>query len=195
VLRSSSFGAGAILIPMASQKGVDRPNALADLPSEVRVTVRVIGRAHPLHERVAKLWAATLAHWRVTLASAILLSAVIVAAALLNNTGARSGHPARAASAGTAGIAAAYGHPPGRLSITISASDPAYARADIKLGNGCGRYCAYDGAVLHRVGDLWRIVLDTVNYSCPVASLPARVQAELALCPLTGTSAGRLPSR
>jgi hypothetical protein len=38
-------------------------------------------------------------------------------------------------------------------------------------------------AIFHRVGGSWRPLLNSSRYSCPVASLPAVVQQQLAVCP------------
>ena len=59
-------------------------------------------------------------------------------------------------------IASALGYPyPLRcLTITVSVSDPDYARADIDRTNGCGRYRGYINASLHRVDGAWRLMLD-----------------------------------
>lgn len=87
---------------------------------------------------------------------------------------------------GPAGIAAAYGYPLRCLSVTILATDRAYARADFDHLSRCGRYTWYPTAIFHYAAGRWRIVLDAINYVCPVASLPRLVQSELGVCDLSG---------
>lgn len=83
---------------------------------------------------------------------------------------------------GAAGVAAADGYPPRCLSITISAANPSYARADFNHATPCGRYAGYATAVFHRAGRVWRTVLKATEYECPVASIPVAVQADLDVC-------------
>jgi hypothetical protein len=66
--------------------------------------------------------------------------------------------------------------------VTISARDPAYARADFDRANPCGRYDGSVTAIFERTDGAWRPVLDRVGYSCPVPALPPAVQAQLAVC-------------
>jgi hypothetical protein len=68
------------------------------------------------------------------------------------------------------------------LSITILATDEAYARADFNHLRPCGRFTGYSTAIFHRVMGAWRSVLDAAGYVCPVASLPVNVQTELGVC-------------
>ena len=86
---------------------------------------------------------------------------------------------------GPLGVAAAYGYPLRCLTITIAGSDPTYARADFDRTTPCGRYDGYATAIFHRVERRWRPVLNALSYTCPVASLPGPVQAELGVCPLS----------
>lgn len=90
---------------------------------------------------------------------------------------------AGAALPGPAGVAAAYGYPPRCLSITISTVDPAFARADYNHESPCGQYDGYVTAIFHRLDGRWRPVLDALGYACPVPSVPAAVQRDLAICP------------
>ncbi|HEX4009907.1 MAG TPA: hypothetical protein VHX62_07855 [Solirubrobacteraceae bacterium] len=82
---------------------------------------------------------------------------------------------------GSAGVAAAYGFPLRCLTITIPPGHPAYARADFNHTE-CGRFDGYVTAIFHRVGGDWRPVLEALGYACPVAGLPAPVQADLSVC-------------
>jgi hypothetical protein len=91
------------------------------------------------------------------------LGAIIGAAAQSSRTSrpdaARS---AQVPAAERAAIAAALGYPyPLRcLTITTSAGDPDYARANVDRTSGCGPYHGYLNASLHRVDGAWRLVLD-----------------------------------
>jgi hypothetical protein len=116
----------------------------------------------------------------------IVLASVILGAAAVVLVGA-SGRPSQevsrmARNSGPAGVAAAYGHPLGCLSVTILATDRAYARADFNETSRCGRYTWFPTAIFHRVAGAWRPVLDAVQYICPVNSLPPSVQAQLGVC-------------
>jgi hypothetical protein len=61
-----------------------------------------------------------------------------------------------------AAIAAAFGYPyPIQcLTITIPASNPGYARADVKRTHECRRYHGYLNASFQLVGGRWRLVRD-----------------------------------
>ncbi len=84
---------------------------------------------------------------------------------------------------GPAGVAAAYGFPLRCLSVTIAPANHSYARADFNRASLCGRYDGDVTAVFRRLDHIWRPVLDTTSYSCPVASLSSAVQSELDICP------------
>ena len=93
--------------------------------------------------------------------------------------------PLAARAPGAVGVAGAYGFPRRCLSITIAPGHPGYARADFDRRQACGRYTGDPTAVFHRRGGAWRMVLDAVAYSCPVASLPTPVQLTLGVCDTT----------
>lgn len=80
-------------------------------------------------------------------------------------------------------IAAAYRHPLRCLTFTVSAADPAYARAQLDRAGRCALYTGWVPTIFRRVDGGWRAVLEEADYSCPVASLPAVVQAQLGVCP------------
>lgn len=90
---------------------------------------------------------------------------------------------ARAHLPGAAGVAAAYGYPPHCLTITISAINRAFARADFNHASLCGRFAGDPTAIFYRSGGAWRPVLDAVGYRCPVGTIPGVVQRALAVCP------------
>lgn len=83
---------------------------------------------------------------------------------------------------GATGVAAAYGYPTRCLSVTISAIDPAFARADFNHTSPCGRYAGYPTAIFHLVDRAWRPVLEAVSYPCPATGIPPVVQKELGVC-------------
>jgi hypothetical protein len=113
-------------------------------------------------------------------AIAVVVAIAAIAAAALYDPGGEALSPAHAS--GPAGIAAAYGYPLRCLSVTTSSSNTAYARVDFDRRSACGRYDWSVVAIFHRAGGLWRPVLETGNYRCPVASLPAAVQRQLSVC-------------
>ena len=110
-------------------------------------------------------------------------TAAVLAALSLTGGG---GGPIREASAarqrGPAGVAAAYGYPLRCLSVTIPLHDPRFARADFDRALQCGQFTGDPTAIFKRVQGWWRPLLDAVAYSCPVRSMPPRVQTELAVC-------------
>lgn len=89
--------------------------------------------------------------------------------------------PARAP--GAAGVAAAYRYPLNCLNVTLAAGDRDYALARLDRASPCWRYGVFDDAIFHRVGGVWRLVLDAPGYRCPMRSLPSVVQLGLGLCP------------
>ena len=170
----------AILTLMANEHALGCREALTDRPPEVQITVTVLPRARRFRERSARSAAGACMHGRAIAAAAIVIAAALIIAAPGPDSAGVGGGARTGRSYAT--IATAYPYPSRGLLIKISAADPSYARADVTRRSGCGRYCVYDGVILHRVSGSWRIVLKTANYSCPVASLPPRVQAELAVC-------------
>jgi hypothetical protein len=121
-----------------------------------------------------------------------LVVVAVVAAVRAPGPGARASHPHRpsmtplranpaARTPGSPGVAAAYGFPLRCLTITIPPQHPAYARADFNHTE-CGRFDGYVTAIFHRVDGDWRPVLEALGYACPVAGLPAAVQADLSVC-------------
>ncbi|MBV9534056.1 MAG: hypothetical protein JO321_01450 [Solirubrobacterales bacterium] len=117
---------------------------------------------------------------------ALVIAGAAASIAVLSSSG-HSSVPRRApigaGRIGPTGVAAAYGYPPRCLSVTISAIDPAFARADFNHGSSCGRYAGDATAIFRRVDRVWRPVLDAVTYQCPVATVPPAVQSELGICP------------
>ena len=178
-LASRVNGETVILLSMAGERTPHREIVLREA-SEVTVTVIPAPRGPTLRERVAAKAAVTSAHAIIGLVVVVVLAGTIVAALLLGDRG--GGALARSHERGPAGVAAADGHPLRCLSITFSQDDPSYARADFDATAPCGRYGGSVRAIFHWVDGAWRRVLDQKRYSCPLASVPAPVQAELAVC-------------
>ena len=167
------------------QNAPDRSHPSAEAPWEVQITFVLRSRAPTLRERVGHVPILSSAPGiAVLLLIAGALGAVVVFALGRGPFAVPDKLDALRRDSGPAGVAAAYGYPLRCLSITIPARDRAYARADFDRTAPCGRYEGYPTAIFHRVGGAWRPVLDAVSYSCPVASLPRSVQAELAVCPV-----------
>jgi hypothetical protein len=123
--------------------------------------------------------------------AAVALPVAIVAAMFavafgLGGSGAPGGAIWGVREAGPAGVAAAYGYPPGCLRVRISGVNPAFARADFDRPGSCGYAVEFPTAVFHRFAGEWHPVLYTVSYPCPVPTIPAPVQSELSLCPRHG---------
>jgi hypothetical protein len=167
----------------------DRGRAPADLPSDVQITVTVRGaRGHPLRERLAGKRVPAALRTVVALALGVAAVGAIIVAALGALHGDRASVPvgapvAGARAAGPAGVAAAYGYgyPFRCLSITISASDPDFARAHVDHTSTCARYRGYVNASFHRVDGVWRLVLDEGQLFVPNALLD-RCRASSAGC-------------
>jgi hypothetical protein len=148
-------------------------------PAEVTViSITVMepppGRGGRLRERLARI---TLRHRALTvvaIALALAIAASVAAAVRSGETTRAAGAPSAHVSRGErAAIGGALGYPyPLRcVTITISASNPDYARADVESTNGCGRYRGYVNTSLHRVDGEWRLVLDEGQLFVPNALL------------------------
>lgn len=179
---------------MAQRRRQDRRDRTEKCPSdarisELRVTVVPDPGGHALRKRLVQMRVAKSAGLVAGLAVALAaVGAIVVGALPSQRTAAPHAAPVtQPHRAGPAGVAVAYQYPFRCLSVTISAIDPSYARAELDRASPCWRYGAYSIAVFHRVHGAWRTVLDASSYSCPVASLPAAVQAQLGVCPRTVT--------
>lgn len=171
--------------PSGSSNKVDR-GGLENPPSEVQVTVLVGPRQRALRERPANVGKSGTGAAMLALALIVVaIGALLTGALAADHPSAPIASPAQARERGPAGVAGAYGYPPRCLSVTISASDPSYARADFDHASPCGRYDGSSGAIFRRVHGAWRQLAIPPGYSCPVDSLPEAVQAELAVCPPT----------
>ena len=168
---------------MAQLRPPARQGPLAGQPSSVQVTVVPEIDREPRLRRLAGRAPAR----RYLSAGLAVAAAAVATVGTAVSEGGRS-HAARSAGVpgaridGPAGVAAAYQYPLGCLSVTVDAADRAYARAWLDRASPCWRYGAYVTAIFHRVDGTWQIILNTTTYSCPVASLPAVVQAQLSVC-------------
>ncbi len=130
------------------------------------------------------------ARWIVAGAVAVIVVAVgvVVAALARSRRGAGSGgaRSGAAASSPAGGVASAYGYPERCLHVTVLASDPDYARADVARTPECGRYSGYVTAVFRRVGGAWQEVLDDSEFTCPLRRIPLAVQVALGVCAAGG---------
>jgi hypothetical protein len=167
---------------VAKQQEPKAPDSGSERPSEVRITVTSDPDANALWSRLASV--PVLGRWPVV----AVLVALVAVTALEAGIPARNRHPGAAETSpaararGALGIAGADGYPALCLSITISAANPSYARADFNRATPCGRYTGYAIAVFHRARGVWRTVLKATEYECPVTGLPIAVQVDLDIC-------------
>lgn len=147
--------------------------SLGTRPSDVRITIVADPAARVLKRRITGVLT------RAGMAAGLPIAVLAAAAGAL--AGAPGGDHGSSIP-GARGVAAAYGYPPRCLAVTIPGEDPTYARADFDRSSRCGRYDGDATAIFHRVDGAWRSVVDAVSYSCPVGSLPRRVQLELGVC-------------
>lgn len=168
---------------------------------EVRVTVESGRRGEPGGPRVG------IRRWRRPLLASMFVLAAVVAVVLVSPWShtrrpvslsaqlreesavaphVESGPVVAAHLGGPPGVAAAYGYPQRCLNVTILGTDPNYARADFDHALPCGQYTGYATAIFHRVHGTWRVVINGVNYKCPVPGIPLRVQSALGVCESPG---------
>lgn len=170
---------------MRAHEDPDHPDDASNRPQIVLVEITVLRDpdARTLRERIAGLKQIT--DWRAIVAVALVLVILGAAAGGLLPDGGAGRQPINALAREKAplGVAAAYGYPLRCLTVTILASDRAYARADFNHLSPCGGFTGYPTAIFHYVSGAWRTVLKAIGYLCPVDALPASVQAELGVCP------------
>lgn len=161
----------------------DRPDHVSAVAEVVVVEVTVRGSPRPRGSRLRIAGSGRAVGRRAVAVLAPVLAIALTASVWL---GARSSQGASVNPLtrirGPAGVAAAYGYPPGCLSVTILETDPTYARADFNHQRLCGRYAGYPTAIFHYRSGIWRPVLVAATYLCPVDSLPATVQRQLGVC-------------
>jgi hypothetical protein len=168
----------------------------SDTAGKSPVLVRVTIEPGP-RRRVAPVPTGRLGRNRrlIALAVIVLFAATIVGVVATRGTGTRApplrAPVAEASTPGPVGVAAAYRYPRACLSVTIAATDPAYAAVRLNRVSPCWRYGVYVTAVFHRVDGVWRMVLDTTGAGCPMSAIPTTVRAQLGLC--DGESAAAAP--
>lgn len=156
---------------MASE---ETPERLTPSPRAVVISITVTEpppRGTGLRERLSRIVVPRRALAVVAVALALAAVGAILATALRGTEATRRAEqlpPGQvAAIAGQLG----YPYPLRCLAITISPSDPDYARADVERTDACARYHGYVNASLHRVDGAWRLVLDEGQLFVPNALL------------------------
>jgi hypothetical protein len=152
----------------------DRRDARSDSPQVVTVEVTVASRGRPPRDGVSA------ARRRVVLAIGAIGALATIVAISVGGGSARHADPVTAR--GPAGVAAAYGYPPGCMSVKIPAADRTYARADLTHAAGCGGITGYAPAFFHYVAGRWRLVPNAIGYMCNPDVAPAAVVQGLDLC-------------
>jgi hypothetical protein len=168
----------------------DREDSPSEPPRWYRieeVTVIAEPRAPRLRAWVSNMRSVPMRRGKIAAAVASIVIAGTIAVITLHGPNAGASVP-QARALGAAGVAAAYRYPVSCLVVTLAASDRAYARARLNRASPCWRYGVYDTTIFHRVDGAWRLVLNVHTYSCPVPSVPAVVQAQLAVCPRPGAA-------
>lgn len=152
-------------------------------PVDVEVMVLSPPRGPATRERIGSVMAPRRGHFVLAVVlGAAAMAAVFAALSLTGGGGGAIREASAARQRGPAGVAAAYGYPLRCLSVTIPLHDPGFARADFDRALQCGQFTGDPTAIFKRVHGWWRPLLDAVVYSCPVRSMPPRVQTELAVC-------------
>jgi hypothetical protein len=172
------------------EESSDHRGSRDERPSTLQITVIPGPRTPGIRDRIADLRPKL--SRRVTIALVVALAVAVVAVILV--AVAPGGHaPVRqpahpVAPLGITGpedpIAQAYRSPLRCLIMTVAATDPTYVRAVLNRANTCSRTSAWVTAILHQVDGMWRPVLVGTEHRCPVALIPAAVQAQLGVCPL-----------
>lgn len=171
-----------MLAVMGSKQLPEPSSEFADVRVEaIAITVVPAVHGHSLRRRLARV--------KVRHRSRVVLCVAFALAALgtLIATTWPSGFASRRGSAGVhraragekAAIAAAFGYPyPLRcLTVTVSGSDPDFARAFVDRTKGCGGYHGYISASFHRIAGAWRLMFDEGQLYVPnslLTPLPAR---------------------
>jgi hypothetical protein len=177
---------------MAKERTPDRRDGLAEPPIDVQITVVPRRDGSALGDRIRDASVSKRARALVVLALVVAAGVAIAAAALPGHRGAAPPLAATPAPVGgPAGVAAmyGYGYPFRCLTVTVDATDPAFARADFDQGSYCSRFSGWVTAVFHRVRGGWRMVVDAGEYWCPAGAIPRAVQLQLGICGRTGRRA------
>lgn len=169
-------GWGTAQAPVRSRAGSEAPDVVV-----LAVSVRAGPEARPSAARIVH--PGRPARRRTLGALALALAIAVLPAVWPGDRSARQETVnALARQIGPSGVAAAFGYPPACLSVTILAGTPTYARADFNHLSRCGRYAGYATAIFHYVAGEWRLVLDAIQYPCPLDWLPTTVQSGLDVC-------------
>jgi hypothetical protein len=174
---------------MADRRALEDPGAAGESPVLVQITVETRARRNATAGPVRPVG-------RFAPVIAVVLIALLVVAVVGMVGGRRTGaaasphhtQVAQASTPGPVGVAAAYRYPRGCLDVTIAAADPAYAAVRLNRVSPCWRYGVYVTAVFHRVGGVWRMMLEAAGTGCPMPSVPAAVRAQLDLCEKDGAA-------
>jgi hypothetical protein len=151
-------------------------------PEAIVISITVMdpppSRGRPFRKRPGHVSVLYRALTAVSAALALAALGAVITTALPTNRATRPAGTPRAPQipyGERAAIAGALGYPyPLRcLTITISATNPDYARADVDRTNGCGRYRGYINASLRRADGTWRLVLDEGQLFVPNSLLSA----------------------
>ncbi len=173
---------------MAKQTFPGNESDSAMAPSDVQITIVRLPRDRGLRRRFESHRDRIPTRLR-EVAIAVPIAAAIVTLAVAFGFGG-SGAPREGIwgvrEAGAAGVAAAYGYPPGCLRVRISTVNPAFARADFDPRGTCGYEIPFPIALFRRFDGEWHPVLYMVSRACPMPSIPAPVQRQLSLCPSHG---------
>jgi hypothetical protein len=169
---------------MAPPRAPDRWDPVPNPPSIVQVTVvpGPVGRLARARYAEIRFPAGPR---RVVALAVVVAIAVVGVVDALHGDGRNGTGSARTKWAGAtvpAAVTAAYRYPLGCLSITLSAGASAPTGSRVDRTGPCWRYGVYVTAILHRVGGVWRLVLEATSPTCPQVSLPAPVRAQLAVC-------------
>jgi hypothetical protein len=187
---------------MAEDVG-DRRSTADDSPCHVQVTVTVTQGARRHRARRPRAPSGTISRALTGLGLGFVAVAVTVIAAITlqhGPTGARRGRGhAPPQSSPTAAVAVAFGYPHRCLTIAISPADPDYASAHVADAPGCERYRGYVNASFHRVGGVWRLVLDEGQLFVPnrlLAPCRGRAACRATTAPSpAGSAADTTPAR
>jgi hypothetical protein len=167
---------------VAHGRAPERQDRLVDPPSEVRVTIIVVGSSNVLRRALRALGNRTrtggVTRGLAGLAAVALLAGAAVGKLNSSGTTPRRAGPAAARSA----EAAAYRFPLGCLGATLNRGSSSRV-GDATTGTGpCWHYGVYVTAVLRRVHGVWRLALAARSKSCPDVPLSPTIRALLVAC-------------
>jgi hypothetical protein len=170
-----------ILALVARGRTPERRDRLVDRPSDVRVTVIVVGRNDRRRRTRRDLGNCSRTRGVTRCLAGLAAVAVLAGAAVgeLADSGITPRH-GRPAAARILAEAAAYRFPLGCLGATLSRRSS--SRASNATALPCWHYGVYVTAVFRRVYGVWRLMLAARSDSCPSVPLPAAIRALLVAC-------------